>query len=80
MEQQDMITVCTSGDVLMLTKKLRPVRQGACLLQHVCSKCREHSLKMFCLIIIQAVVFEKADDTDINLTGPRLEECVYEAL
>lgn len=75
-----MITACTSGDVLMSTKKLRPVRQDVCLLQHVCCKCRDQSLKMFCLIIIQSVVFEKAGDTDTNLTGPRLEECVYAAL
>lgn len=35
---------------------------------------------MLCLIIIQAVVFKKADDTDINFSGSRLEECVYAAL
>lgn len=56
------------------------MRQDMCLLQHVCCKCSDHSLKMFCLIIIQAVVFKKADDTDINFTGLRLGECVYAAL
>lgn len=35
---------------------------------------------MFCLIIIQAVVFKNADDTDINFPGPRLEECLSAAL
>lgn len=38
------------------------------------------SLNMFCFISIEAGVLKKADDTDINLTGPRLEECVYAAM
>lgn len=80
MEQQDMITACTSGDVLISTdQKAEAVRQDTCPLQHVCCRRRDHSLKMFCLIIIQAVVFKKADDTDINFTELRLEECVYVA-
>jgi len=35
------------------------------------------SLKMFCFIGMEAGVLKKASDTRINLTGPRLEECVH---
>lgn len=35
---------------------------------------------MFCFMSIEAGVFKKASDTDITLTGPRLEEYVYAAM
>lgn len=72
----------SSGDVLMSTVQ----NAEACASGHVCftacftaCKCGDCGLKMFCLIIIQAVAFKRTDGRD-NFTGPRLEECVYAAL
>ena len=77
-----MISACTGRDVLMSTDQKNEVcaSRSVSLYSMFAANIGIISLKMFCFISIEAGVFKKADDTDINLTGPRLEECVCAAM
>lgn len=71
---------CTDRDVLMSTdQKTEVCALGSVFYSIFAANVGVICLKMFCFITVEAGVFQKADDTDTDLTGPILEECVHAA-